>query len=179
MERVWTMSCRRGSNHVSVGYDEGSILLKVFRLQFEVFILCSLVVRSPPSPWTTVARLCGPNTTKCSKSSWASLVCVLSSVSVSYHQDETAKDGEVLALVPKDLGNCEIYPQTLSHNPNGRFGLCLSLPLTLSFVVVCGDGEYIIHTALSFRNKSFGQAVEFVWSADSSELVVSIVVMLT
>ena len=40
-----------------------------------------------------------------------------------------------------------------------------------SFVVVCGDGEYIIHTALSFRNKSFGQALEFVWSADSSEFV--------
>ena len=35
--------------------------------------------------------------------------------------------------------------QTLQHNPNGRF------------VTVCGDGEYIVYTALAWRNKSFGQ----------------------
>jgi coatomer subunit beta' len=39
-------------------------------------------------------------------------------------------------------------------------------------VVVCGDGEYIIHTALSFRNKSYGSALDFVWAADSSEYAV-------
>ena len=49
------------------------------------------------------------------------------------------------------MGSCEVYPQTLSHNPNGRF------------VVVCGDGEYIIYTAMALRNKSFGSAQEFVW----------------
>jgi len=37
------------------------------------------------------------------------------------------------------------------------------------FVVVCGDGEYIIYTAMALRNKSFGAAQEFVWAADSSE----------
>ena len=36
------------------------------------------------------------------------------------------------------------------------------------FVVVCGDGEYIIYTAMALRNKSFGSAQEFVWSHDSS-----------
>lgn len=36
------------------------------------------------------------------------------------------------------------------------------------FVVVCGDGEYIIYTAMALRNKSFGQAQEFVWAHDSS-----------
>lgn len=45
-------------------------------------------------------------------------------------------DGETIKLAIKDLGQCEIYPQTLQHSPNGRF------------VVVCGDGEYIIYTAL-------------------------------
>ena len=44
------------------------------------------------------------------------------------------------------MGSCEIYPQTISHNPNGRF------------VVVCGDGEYIIYTSMALRNKSFGSA---------------------
>jgi coatomer subunit beta' len=34
------------------------------------------------------------------------------------------------------------------------------------FVVVCGDGEYIIHTALNLRNKSFGSALDFVWASN-------------
>ena len=40
------------------------------------------------------------------------------------------------------------------------------------FVVVCGDGEYIIYTAMALRNKSFGAAQEFVWAADSSEYAI-------
>ena len=61
-----------------------------------------------------------------------------------------------MPLPAKDLGSCDIYPQTLAHNPNGRF------------VTVCGDGEYIIYTPLAWRNKSFGVAEEFVWGDDSS-----------
>jgi coatomer subunit beta' len=62
-----------------------------------------------------------------------------------------------LTLPSKDLGSCEIYPQTLLHSPNGRF------------VSVCGDGEYIIYTALAWRNKAFGSAHDFVWgSKDNS-----------
>ncbi len=34
--------------------------------------------------------------------------------------------------------------QSLQHNPNGRF------------VTVCGDGEFVVYTALAWRNKSFG-----------------------
>ena len=48
----------------------------------------------------------------------------------------------------------------MKHNPNGRF------------VVVCGDGEYIIYTAMALRNKSFGSGQEFVWAADSSEYAI-------
>lgn len=34
---------------------------------------------------------------------------------------------------------------------------------------MCGDGEYIIYTALAWRNKAFGQALDFVWgSKDNS-----------
>lgn len=71
--------------------------------------------------------------------------------------DESVKDGDRITLPTKDLGNCEVYPQNLQHSPNGRF------------VVVCGDGEYIIYTALAWRNKSFGTALEFVWALDSNE----------
>lgn len=31
------------------------------------------------------------------------------------------KDGERLPLGVKDMGSCEIFPQTISHNPNGRY----------------------------------------------------------
>lgn len=65
-------------------------------------------------------------------------------------------DGERLPLAAKDLGACDLYPQTLAHNPNGRY------------VTVCGDGEFIVYTALAWRNKAFGAAEEFVWAADSA-----------
>ncbi len=34
--------------------------------------------------------------------------------------DQDVKDGERLPLAVKDMGSCEIYPQTIQHNPNGR-----------------------------------------------------------
>jgi coatomer subunit beta' len=65
-------------------------------------------------------------------------------------------DGEKLDLLIKDMGSCEIFPQTVQHNCNGRF------------LVVCGDGEYIIYTSQALRNKAFGQALDFAWSAVSN-----------
>lgn len=38
-------------------------------------------------------------------------------------------------------------------------------------MTVCGDGEYIIYTALAWRNRSFGSALEFVWSTDGEYAV--------
>ena len=35
--------------------------------------------------------------------------------------DQDIKDGERLSLAVKDMGSCEIYPQTIAHNPNGRW----------------------------------------------------------
>lgn len=40
------------------------------------------------------------------------------------------------------------------------------------FVTVCGDGEYIIYTALAWRNKSFGTALSFAWASDSNTYAV-------
>lgn len=63
------------------------------------------------------------------------------------------KDNDPISLPTKDLGTCEVYPQTLLHSPNGRF------------VSVCGDGEFIIYTALAWRNKAFGSALDFTWGS--------------
>lgn len=39
--------------------------------------------------------------------------------------DAEIKDGERLPLAVKDMGSCEIYPQTIQHNPNGRYAFWL------------------------------------------------------
>jgi hypothetical protein len=44
----------------------------------------------------------------------------------------------------------------VKHNNNGRF------------IVVCGDGEYIIYTSQALRNKAFGSAIDFCWSATAT-----------
>lgn len=71
--------------------------------------------------------------------------------------DKNLKDGEPLTLPSKDLGSTELYPQTLIHSPNGRF------------VAVCGDGEYIIYTALALRNQAFGSALDFAWGSKDND----------
>lgn len=69
---------------------------------------------------------------------------------------ESVEDGQRLAIPLRDLGTTEVYPQSLQHSPNGRF------------VTVCGDGEYIIYTALAWRNKAFGPGTSFAWASDSN-----------
>lgn len=71
--------------------------------------------------------------------------------------DKSLKDGQAITLPSKDLGSTEIYPQTLLHSPNGRF------------VAVCGDGEYIIYTALALRNQAFGSALDFAWASKEND----------
>lgn len=78
----------------------------------------------------------------------------------SLPSDFSIVDGERLPLPLKDLGSSDLYPNSLSHNPNGRF------------VAVCGDGEYIVYTALAWRNKSFGSGDEFVWGNEASEFAI-------
>ncbi|XP_055502399.1 coatomer subunit beta' [Leucoraja erinacea] len=132
MERVWCVASLRGSNNVALGYDEGSIIIKLGR-------------EEPAMSMDASGKII-----------WAKHSEV-QQANLKAMGDAEIKDGERLPLAVKDMGSCEIYPQSIQHNPNGRF------------VVVCGDGEYIIYTAMALRNKSFGSAQEFVWAHDSSE----------
>lgn len=69
-------------------------------------------------------------------------------------------DGARMPLSVKEIGSTEIYASALLHSPNGRF------------VTVVGDGEYIIYTALAWRNKAFGQGNSFAWASDSNTYAV-------
>lgn len=136
LERVWTINCLRGSNNVALGYDEGSVTIKLGREEPAISM-----DNSGKIVWARHSELQQAN---------------LKAIT----ENDDIKDGSALSLNIKDMGSCEIYPQTISHNSNGRF------------VVVCGDEEYIIYTALTLRNKSFGSAQEFVWALDSSEYAI-------
>ncbi|KAJ6064252.1 hypothetical protein N7499_012932 [Penicillium canescens] len=127
LERAWCVSYQRGRQGIAMGFDDGAVVVKMGREEPAVSMDGS------------------------GKLIWARHSEVVSSVIKG--GDASIKDGEPLTLPMKDLGQCEVYPQTLSHSPNGRF------------VSVCGDGEYIIYTALAWRNKAFGQALDFAWGA--------------
>ncbi|XP_046850429.1 coatomer subunit beta'-like [Xenia sp. Carnegie-2017] len=135
LERVWTISMMKGSNNVALGYDEGSMIVKLGR-------------EEPAMSMDSNGKIIFAKHSEISQANLKNLA------------DYEIKDGEKIPLAIKDMGSCEIFPQTLCHNPNGRF------------VVACGDGEYIIYTAMALRNKSFGNAMEFIWASDSSEYAI-------
>eukprot|EP00117_Sycon_ciliatum_P018174 scpid38622/ scgid16887/ Coatomer subunit beta&apos; Beta&apos; p102 len=136
LDRVWCMAHCRGSNNVALGYDEGSILIKLGR-------------EEPAMSMDSSGKLIFARHSEIQQANLRQL------------GDVEIKDGERLTLAIKDMGSCDIFPQSIQHNPNGRF------------VVMCGDGEYIISTAMALRNKAFGTGIqEFVWAADSSEYAV-------
>ncbi|XP_038548590.1 coatomer subunit beta'-like isoform X2 [Micropterus salmoides] len=135
LERVWCICGQPGSNSVAFGYDEGSIIIKLGREEPAMSMDSSGKVM-----WARHSEVQQAN--------------------LKAMGETEMMDGERLRLGVKDMGSCEIYPQTIQHSPNGRF------------VVVCGDGEYIIYTAMALRNKSFGSALEFVWAHDSSEYAI-------
>eukprot|EP00887_Chlorella_sp_A99_P008053 scaffold12.g8053.t1 len=108
--------------------------------------------------------------------------------------DVEETDGERLPLAVKDLGSSDLYPQSLAHSPNGRFVTAsgqaprraahrrtprraadaraaprrAAAPCPVQCHKVCGDGEYVIYTALAWRNKAFGSAQEVVRRIDAS-----------
>ncbi|CAD5226880.1 unnamed protein product [Bursaphelenchus xylophilus] len=132
LERVWCISALKGSNTIAIGYDEGSVAIKLGREEPAVSMDSAGKIL-----WAKHSEIQQANLNTIDQTSL-----------------EEVHDGERLALSVKDMGACEIYPQTVEHNSNGRY------------VVVCGDGEYIVYTATALRNKAFGSGLEFVWSND-------------
>ncbi|CAH2036488.1 unnamed protein product [Thlaspi arvense] len=130
LERVWSIGYIKSSRRVVIGYDEGTIMIKLGR-------------EIPVASMDNTGKII-----------WAKHNEIQTANIKSVGADYEVTDGERLPLAVKELGTCDLYPQSLKHNPNGRF------------VVVCGDGEYIIYTALAWRNRSFGSGLEFVWSSE-------------
>lgn len=127
LERAWCVAYQKGKQSIAVGFDDGSVVIKLGREEPAVSMDGS------------------------GKVIWARHNEVVSAVIKG--GDASIKDNDPISLPTKELGTAEVYPQTLIHSPNGRFA------------AICGDGEYIIYTALAWRNKAFGSALDFVWAA--------------
>lgn len=134
MERAWALAASAESNKLAIGFDEGCVCIE-------------LGSDDPVASMDSTGKVV-----------WAANNDIQTTTvkGVVGSGDDTIADGERLPVVPRDLGSCELYPQMLKHNCNGRF------------VSVCGDGEFIIYTAQALRNKAFGQALDFVWSGSGT-----------
>ena len=131
MERAWALAASPNSNKLAIGFDEGCVCIE-------------LGSDDPVASMDATGKIV-----------WA-VNNDIQTTTVKGVADDSMPDGERLSVVPRDLGSCELYPQMLKHNCNGRF------------VAVCGDGEFIIYTAQALRNKAFGQALDFVWSGSGT-----------
>ena len=95
LERVWSISTIRGSNDVAIGYDEGSVMIKLGR-------------EEPAVSMDNSGKIIWAKHSEIQQANLKNLA------------DTDVRDGERLAIAVKDMGSCEIYPQNISHSPNGR-----------------------------------------------------------
>lgn len=127
LDRVWCVGLLQKSNLIAIGCDSGYVVVKLGNEEplFSMDLNSKLIYTKNSEVFQSIIK---PNST------------------------EGLKDGESLNLQQRELGTIEIYPQSLSHSPNGRYA------------AVCGDGEYIIYTALAWRSKAYGKALDFAWN---------------
>ena len=134
MERAWALAASPGSNKLAIGFDEGCVCIE-------------LGSDDPVASMDATGKVVWASNNDVKTATVKGLVGT---------GEDALPDGERLPVIPRDLGSCEVYPQMLKHNCNGRF------------VAVCGDGEFIIYTSQALRNKAFGQALDFVWSGSGT-----------
>ncbi|EIM88049.1 coatomer protein [Stereum hirsutum FP-91666 SS1] len=96
LERAWCIAVRKESNEVAVGFDEGSVVIKLGRDE-PTFSM-------DPSGKLIYTR------------NNSVLSANLQTVS-----DEGFTEGSRISLSIKELGSTEIFPTSLTHSPNGRF----------------------------------------------------------
>lgn len=158
LERAWCVAYAKKGNDIGFGFDEGSVVVKLGREEPSVSMdVAGKVVftRNAEVLTANVAAIQGESPCQdVSTHSLSSHACHLSIL------DNEIPDGQKLSVAVRELGNTEVFAQTLQHSPNGRF------------VTVCGDGEFIIYTALAWRNKAFGAGLNFAWAADSNTYAV-------
>ncbi|CAI9276433.1 unnamed protein product [Lactuca saligna] len=96
LERVWAVGYMKGSRRIVIGYDEGTIKVKIGR-------------EEPVASMDNSGKII-----------WAKHNEIQTINIKSVGADHEVSDGERLPLAVKELGTCDLYPQSLKHNPNRR-----------------------------------------------------------
>jgi len=100
LERVWSIAVLKGSNSAAIGYDEGTVVIKLGSEEPIASMHSGKIIWAKGNEIQTVN------------------LKLLDEGAVS-------GDGERVALSVKDMGAAEIFPQYVMHHPNGRlFAVC-------------------------------------------------------
>lgn len=96
LERAWCIAYQKNKNDIALGYDEGTVVVKLGKEEPSVSMDAS------------------------GKVVWARNAEVLSTNLATLGETELV-DGERLRVQTREMGSTEIFPQLLQHSPNGRF----------------------------------------------------------
>eukprot|EP00929_Paragymnodinium_shiwhaense_P048410 TRINITY_DN2447_c0_g1_i1.p1 TRINITY_DN2447_c0_g1~~TRINITY_DN2447_c0_g1_i1.p1 ORF type:complete len:916 (-),score=266.62 TRINITY_DN2447_c0_g1_i1:115-2862(-) len=100
LERAWSISVLKGSTTAAIGYDEGTVVIKLGNEEPVVSMHSGKII-------------------------WAKGNEIQTSNVKLLDEGATANDGERLPLSVKDMGAAEVFPQQVAHHPNGRlFAVC-------------------------------------------------------
>jgi len=100
LERVWSVAVLKGSNSAAIGYDEGTVVIKL----------------GSEEP---IASMHG------GKIIWAKGNEIQTANLKLLEEGSAQGDGERIVLSVKDMGAAEVFPQSVAHHPNGRlFAVC-------------------------------------------------------
>lgn len=100
LERVWCISCLKGSNTAAIGYDEGTVVIKLGSEEPVASMHSGKIIWAKGNEIQT-----------------ANLKLV--------DEGTVAREGEKVPLSVKDMGAAEVFPQSIAHHPNGRlFAVC-------------------------------------------------------
>lgn len=94
--RAWAIACAKGNNGLALGFDNGTMFLKMGK-------------EIPSASMDATGKVVFAKHNQ------------LSGYNLQQALSAPVEDGERLALGVKELGACEFYPQSLKHNNNGRF----------------------------------------------------------
>lgn len=93
LDRTWCHSTQPGTKLLAIGYDEGTVVIK-------------LGSEEPVASMTSTGLVI-----------WAKN----NEIHQANLKIGEFKDGEIVPLVSREMETCEIFPQTVKHSPNGRF----------------------------------------------------------
>jgi len=97
LERAWALAPTYFANKLAVGYDEGTVVIKLGNEK----PIASLDINTGKLVWARGHDI--------------------QTMSLKGLSKTETEDGEKVPLSPRDLGACEVYPQFLQHNRNGQF----------------------------------------------------------